>query len=300
MYHLSPRTNRFQILLLTGFIVVLIIACVKKTRVLASDQSIEPLVTQKQSVAQNDQLKKLIAEANWQAVEEAKRQGSLALSIIRPFITDKNYQVRQIAVNCVGAIGDPQGADVLVAGLKDENVNVRSAAARELSEKPYPAAAGAVLEVLKTDADEILREMLATAAGFFPGDKTVAVLRPLANGDSILAANAMFALAKLGDVTGHKLLSTKLAAKLPRTRYDALEGLCYVNDLRFALTARQLLSDRANAVTIGSVRNQKIRRVCDQAVDSLVCLLKLKPPFEISPVKIYTDQEIATVRNLVK
>ena len=315
MRHLFQNKNHFQVILLAVFIVVLTIACVKKDGVFASNYTVNSPVRQTEtprseqikttdkideSEKQTNSLKELLAAANSQAVAEAKRQGETALPLIRSFLEDANYRVRQIAVSCAGAIGDPQGADILAAGLKDANINVRLAAARELSKKPYPAAMETVLEVLKNSTEGVIRELLVTAAGFLPDEKTVAALRPLTNGDSSLAEKAVAALAKLGDAAGRKSFSAKLSAKLPRTRYEALEALCYVNDSVFAAPAEKLLSDNANALPIGQVRSRKYRRVADQAVDSLVCLLKLQPPFETSPEKIYTIPEIATIRNLVK
>lgn len=314
MYCSFHRINRFQIVWLLVFTVALPIACAKKSDILASNYTVNsanqpetPSANRTETIdkiddaeKQTNPLNKLLAEANSQAVEEAKQQGKAALPIIRPFLKDKNFQVRQIAVSSAGAIGDPQGADILATGLEDENINVRLAAARELSKKAYPAATETVLAVLKKSPEGIVRELLAVAAGFLPGEKTVAALRPLASGDSVLAEKAMFALAKLGDAAGRKALSSRLSAKLPRTRYEALEALCYVSSSVFATPAKKLLSDKATGLQIGSVRNPRNRRVADQAVDSLVCLLKLQPPFETSPEKIYTDSEIATIKNLIK
>lgn len=302
------RKNQVQVLALLSFITLLTVACIRKTDVLASNFPAAPPVRQTDQKAltdtsevSNEQLEKLLSEANWQAVEEARRMGKAALPIIRPFMKDKNEQVRQIAVGCAGAVGDPQGADILATGLKDISLGVQLGAARELAEKPYPAAAETVLEVLSKKPEDVLTELLIKAAGNVPGEKSIAAVKPFAAaGDDVLAAQAIYALAKLGDAAGRKAFSAKLSVKLPRTRYEALENLCYVNDSRFAAVAKKLLSDKAAALPIGLITDPLNRRVADQAVDSLVCLLKLKPPFETSPTKIYTDREIATIKNLVK
>ena len=54
-----------------------------------------------------------------------------------------------------------------------------------------------------------------------------------------------------------------------------------------------------NAQKIGPKKAPKFRRVCDQAVDTLVALLKLKVPFETNIEKIYSDAEINTVAKMV-
>jgi len=307
MNYSTRKKSYVRVLSLISFIILLTVACVKKTDVLASNYSTDSPANQvnraepiNEPKASTDRLEKLLAAADWKAVEEARRMGSAALPIIRPFIKDKNETVRQIAVGCAGAIGDPQGADILAAGLKDVSLGVQLGAARELAEKPYPAATEAVLELLNKKPEEVLTELLIKAAGNLPGAKTVATLRPFLAGDDVIATQTIYALAKLGDAAGRKALSAKLSAKLPRTRYEALENLCYVNNSSFAATAKKLLSDKANALPIGLPSDPLNRRVADQAVDSLVCLLKLQPPFETSQSKVYTDREIATIRNLVK
>ena len=307
MNHSTRKKNHIRVLALISSIILLTVACVKKSDVLASNYSTNPLVNQvnraessNKPKASTDQLEKLLAEANWKAVEEARRMGKAALPIIRPFIKDKNEQVRQIAVGCAGAVGDPQGADILATGLKDVSLGVQLGAARELAEKSYPAAAEAVLELLNKKPEEVLTELLIKAAGNLPGAKTIATLRPFLAGDDVIATQTIYALAKLGDAAGRKALAKRFSAKLPRTRYEALENLCYVSDSSFAATAKKLLSDKANALPIGLPNDPLNRRVADQAVDSLVCLLKLQPPFETSQSKVYTDREISTIRNLVK
>lgn len=307
MNYSTRKKSYVRVLSLISLIILLTVACVKKTDVLASNYSTDSPANQvnraepiNEPKASTDRLEKLLAAADWKAVEEARRMGSAALPIIRPFIKDKNETVRQIAVGCAGAIGDPQGADILAAGLKDVSLGVQLGAARELAEKPYPAATEAVLELLNKKPEEVLTELLIKAAGNLPGAKTVATLRPFLAGDDVIATQTIYALAKLGDAAGRKALSAKLSAKLPRTRYEALENLCYVNNSSFAATAKKLLSDKANALPIGLPSDPLNRRVADQAVDSLVCLLKLQPPFETSQSKVYTDREIATIRNLVK
>jgi hypothetical protein len=44
----------------------------------------------------------------------------------------------------------------------------------------------------------------------------------------------------------------------------------------------------------------RYRRVCDQAVDSLVFLLRLKLPFEVNSEKLYSASERKTIQDLAK
>ena len=77
---------------------------------------------------------------------------------------------------CAGSINDNGAAPILVAGIKDSNINVRIEAARQLGERPYTGVTDDVLEQLTQSKDEVFRELLALAAGWLPGENTVGTL----------------------------------------------------------------------------------------------------------------------------
>ena len=243
----------------------------------------------------------LLQQASWRAVDEAKTMGESALPIIEPFSRDQDFAKRQIAMASAGAAGGEGAGPILSAGLKDENVNVRLEAAKALERDPNPAATETVLEVLENGPDEVVREMLALAAGSLPGDTTVEVLKKVQEQDlGQISINAQMALAKLGSGTAKQTVVAELSDSLPRTRYDALEKLVYINDPGLARFAVKLLGDSSPAVQIGSVKMPKYRRVCDQAVDTLVTLLKLQVSFRASISTIYPDRDIREVEELVR
>lgn len=106
------------------------------------------------------------------------------------------------------------------------------------------------------------------------------------------------ALARLGDAKARAQLKNDLSSAVPRTRYETLDHLRYVGDLNLIPSVKKLLDDREHARRIGTARHPRFRRVCDQAVDTTVFLLHL--PFPAAPEKIYTDQELARVRELAR
>lgn len=243
-------------------------------------------------------LENLLSQGSWQAVDEAQRQGSAALPILRSVLAHEPYVERQIAMKCVGRIADPAGADILAAGLTDTNINVRIAAANELAQKSYPGALDSVLDQLMHSPEELIQEILALAAGHLPSLRTIETLRPLAAGAGDLALNARMALAKLGDPEARASMVADLAAPLPRTRYDTAGQLRYVGDASLAPHVRKLLSDRAEAQPIGLKHAPRYRRVCDQAVDTLVFLRQLKVSFPVNLEQIYSEDQIRQVEQL--
>lgn len=319
--HQNRKSIKFCLYWLTILLILLFCTCARQSNILATDKSVEPSAYPTETVTpvgnaeilekpevdqrvphnidQENPLKTLLAGASWDAINEAKRQGKSALPIIKPFLKDDNYQVRQMAVSSAGAIGDDLASDILSSGLNDSNINVRLAAAKELAKRPYPSATDTVLVVIGNSPDDTVRELLIKSAGFLPGEKTISTLLPIAKSNGSIGDQAIYSLAKLGNSYGLRLISKKLSAAAPRTRYDSLQNLCYVNNLKFVPQAKKLLSDKKDAIRIGSVRKPQMRRVADGAVDSLVCLLNLDLPF-VNSSKIYTDDEISKVRALVE
>jgi HEAT repeat protein len=252
------------------------------------------------AVASPVRLEELLKTADISAVEEAGRLGPPALPVIRRYVKHENYRSRQLAMRCAGRIGVDQGADILAAGLVDQNFNVQNTAANELAKRAYPGAAAVVLKQLAGRTDELVKEKLALAAGRLPGPRSLELLKPIAKGRGVLAVNARMALARLNDRQAQQTLIAELRGSSPRVRYDALEKLVYVNDRAYAPHVKRLLDDKAEAVRVGIVEMPRYRRVCDQAVDTSVSLFQAATSFPINPDKIYSDEEISRLKASIK
>lgn len=246
------------------------------------------------------ELERMITAGDRNAIDLARQLGEAAWPAINRTAKTSEYRSRRIAIQCAGQIGGESAGSVLAAGLSDQNVNVRIAAAKELSVDPPETAKHAVLNVLSTGSETrtSILELLALAAGHLHGERTMQVLRSLAEGNDSVAEHASIALAKLGENQAKQVLISKLSTNVPYTRYEGLGQLRYVNDVSLATHVKPMLADQANAQVIGPERNRRYRRVCDQAVDTLVYLLKLKPSFETAVEKIYSHGELAEIEKL--
>jgi len=85
-----------------------------------------------------------------------------------------------------------------------------------------------------------------------------------------------------------------------RIRYETVGGLRYVNDPALASHVKPLLRDTGDVQAVGSERSRRYRRVCDEAVDTLAFLLKLKLPFPIGEDMIYSDEQLHHVRDVTR
>jgi HEAT repeat protein len=244
------------------------------------------------------ELERMLREGSWRAVELAQQLSDAAWPAIRKGASMPDYRSRQIAMTCAGRIGGGTAGLILAQGLSDENVNVRVTAAAQLSANPPATAKAAILDTLLKSSESDIREMLALAAGYLPGKSTMDALRSLAGGKDAFSKNARMALAKLGDPEARKEMISNLSAKDPHVRYETLGQLRYVDDRELSKHAKDLLWDKASAQRIGPERNPRFRRVCDQAVDTLVYLMKLSPPFITSVETIYSDDQLLQISQM--
>ena len=144
-------------------LVCVLLACAAKPGASGIQQ-----LAQKEASAMNSAttLEGLLESADWEAVEEAQREGPLALPAVRRYAHSSNYRSRQIATACAARIGGDEATEILASGLADSNVNVQLTAAKELSSRPFPAAGPKVLDTLaSTHQDAVVRQLLALAAG---------------------------------------------------------------------------------------------------------------------------------------
>ncbi len=247
-------------------------------------------------------LEKMLAEGQPEAVEMAEEMGEQAWPAILKAAKMENFESRQLAMYCVGALEGPQAGEILALGLSDDDVNVRSAAASQLMDDPPENTKTTLLNTLsrKTERSHQIPEMLALGAGFLPGDDTVEVLKGLLLEGDDLAENAKMALAKLGDQEYKHNIIVELSDNNPFTRYNAVKKLEYIDDPGTSQHVVKLLDDRAEAVNVGTSYRSRYRRVCDQAVDSIISLLELDTSFETNTTKIYSDSELLQLREIIQ
>ena len=246
-------------------------------------------------MASEAELEKLLSDGDWGAVKTAQALGQAAWPTLEKGSRMADYRSRQITMACAGRLGGAHAASILVAGLADSFINVRLAAAGQLSGSPPPHALDGILDVLTTSSEDDVCQLLALAAGRLPSSRTTRVLLSVAPRQDAVGENAQLALAKLGNQEYIQAHLVKLSSDAPATRYRALAELIYIADPALASHAMELLADRRAAQRIGHERAWRYRRVCDQALDTVVSLRDLKPNFPTGPEQIYSDAQLAEI-----
>ena len=166
-------------------------------------------------MASEAELEKLLSDGDWGAVKTAQALGQAAWPTLEKGSRMADYRSRQITMACAGRLGGAHAASILVAGLADSFINVRLAAAGQLSGSPPPHALDGILDVLTTSSEDDVCQLLALAAGRLPSSRTTRVLLSVAPRQDAVGENAQLALAKLGNQEYIQAHLVKLSSDAP-------------------------------------------------------------------------------------
>lgn len=185
--------------------------------------------------------------------------------------------------------------------LKANNINTVLSAITQLENELNLNAsiARTMVEILKTRPDQVIAERLILLLGNYH-QKFVfdALVMFEKKSDDAHKKWYSLALAKLGEKDFYNKILAKLKHREAYVRYVALQDLGYVHNRSATKKIAPLLSDMAPAVRVGSVRTNTWRRVCDQAVDTLIALEELTTSFTLSLSRIYSQEELEEVKRL--
>tara|TARA_R110002096_G_scaffold44524_8_gene119845 strand:+ start:51084 stop:52058 length:975 start_codon:yes stop_codon:yes gene_type:complete len=246
------------------------------------------------------ELEQHLASANWQAVDLAKRLGGDAWPAVEAAAQQPEFRTRQIAMACAGALGTSRALPLLIAGLGDPHRNVSIAAASQLSLSPPPGAQAELVRSLGACEEDVICALLVRGLGRLPGERSIAAVLDAAQRSDALLDVARLALSKLGDKDALRSQRALLKNRSAAIRYQALVDTRYIANATLIVAAKPLLQDTAPVVSIGTPYNEQHRRVCDQAVDTLVVLLQLEPSFAVAAETIYSDEQIREVARLAR
>ena len=242
-----------------------------------------------------------VKRKDWDIAEEPGRFGPDAVPALVPLLKDRDLQVRELTVHCIGMAGGPGAAPALLEALNDPVETVSAAAVRELARHFTAAEIPAMRKQLSANTNEYVRQQLALILGKTDDKSNLPVLAARWQEErSEEARHAIsLALARLGDEASRAHIRQQLLQEAdPKLRVAALRDLPYVNDRALLADALPLLDDERPGLNVGPSHGPYWIRVCDVVV--LVMDEMLHHPFSF-PVQRhrFTPQELAEAKRVL-
>lgn len=244
-------------------------------------------------------LKQRILAKDWEAVEEASKIGPGGAPSLTDVIASPDPEVRRLAFTALGEMGGEPAAALLVKGIEDEDLNVRTMAMAGLDRCATPAVKAPLEAILPRSEDEVIRSRVALLLGRIGDDATSAALaaREKVESDPEAAASVRLALARLGDRKKRDEVIAELGSTTARARYAALKKIAYIADPRLLHHLLPLAADAAGAQNIApSHAPPLMMRIMDVVVTVTAEVTRHRFSFDATQKRLYTGPEIAEVK----
>ena len=174
-------------------------------------------------------------------------------------LKDEDADVRAAAAESLGKLEDARAVPGLITALSDREAKVRAAAAQSLAKFTDPRALGSLSALLADQETEVRKQALDALTEYETGVPVAGIVRLLADPDADLRHNAAHAVGHFGDRSAGAALAPLVKDPSPDVRQAAIESIADLHDVSHASAIVSALGD-ANA----DVRQQAI-----EALDNL-------------------------------
>jgi len=221
---------------------------------------------------------------------------------IADLMQHNDHDVRATALDILDNHPGPFARQAVIAGLGDDNVNVRSIAGRMAETHCEPADRPVLHQQLSSSDDGFVREHIALAIGRIGDPVDIAPLqRQYQREPDSDARHALhLALTQLQDPEARTAYIGQLEEDDPRARARAVQDFEYLRDpalLRFMLP---LLDDARPALNVGKSDKKRHLRVSDLVIRTLDSVLGQPFGFPVLPRKQYSPEEIDQAKAVVR
>jgi len=210
-----------------------------------------------------------VKRKDWDIVEEPGHFGPEVVAALAPLLKDRDKQVRELTVHCIGMAGGAGANQALLQALNDPIETVSAAAVRELAKHYAAADIPAMRKQMVGNSNEYVREQLALILGKTDDKSHVPVLEARQHEEPSEEARhaIVLALARLGEEASRAQIRERLLQLTDaRLRVRALQDLPYVNDRGLLRDALPLLDDERLGLNVGPSHGPYWIRVCDVVV----------------------------------
>jgi HEAT repeat protein/beta-lactamase regulating signal transducer with metallopeptidase domain len=168
-------------------------------------------------------------------------------------LKDDNAEVRAAAAHSLGKLEDSRAVPGLIGALKDSDQRVRSAAADALGQFQDPRAIDALVAALSDSNTEVKQNVLEALSNYEEGVPSAGIVRLLNDADAEIRHKAAHLAGKLKDRTAGPALAKLVRDPNSDVRQAAIEALAELHDQSAAAAIQQALTD-----TNADVRSQAL------------------------------------------
>jgi HEAT repeat protein/beta-lactamase regulating signal transducer with metallopeptidase domain len=158
-------------------------------------------------------------------------------------LKDEDADVRAAAAQSLGKLEDSRAVPALVAALSDREAKVRAAAAESLAQFNDPRAVSGLSALLADPEADVRKQALEALTEYESGVPTAGIVRLLADPDAELRHSAAHALGKLGDGSAGAALAPLVRDPSADVRQAAIESIANLHDVAHASAIASALSD---------------------------------------------------------
>ncbi|MFL5619448.1 MAG: M56 family metallopeptidase [Gemmatimonadaceae bacterium] len=174
------------------------------------------------------------------------KRGSADSTVVLALIgrlRDEDADVRAAAAQALGKLEDSRAVPALLAVIADRNAKVRAAAAEALGKFTDPRAVSGLSSLLGDSELEVRKKALEALSEYESGVPVAGILRLLSDPDAELRHDAAHALGRLGDRSVGAGLAPLVRDPSPDVRQAAIESIANLHDAAHASAILPALSD---------------------------------------------------------
>lgn len=244
----------------------------------------------------------MIKSRNWEALDavSASENPMNFVPILEDALKNSDEEIRELGINGLTMINNPDIPRKIMPALKDPEQEIRTVTIQYLRSNYNESILTGLIDNLNNPDFEI-RGAVALILGDMGNQKAVTPLEASLGKDENkgISRDIELALAKLGNSELKEKFAAGLKSEAVDIRLKALYDLRYINDKNYALRLGPALDDMAAAYLCGTPDNPKQGRICDAAINLLAKWYKTELGFQTYEIKIYSDDEIESARELV-
>lgn len=180
-------------------------------------------------------------------------------------LKDEDAEVRQAAAYALGRIENPMAIPALVDALADSDREVQEAALDALSSFDRGIPAAPIRRMLTAEDPEMRQRAIQILAEMKDRESTPAIARLVSDPDAEVRQQAIWALSELGEPGSASAVAAGLADQDPEVRQMAIEAMCELGATIPAATLTRLLQD-----PVDDVRQMALHYVAELRVAAAV------------------------------